>query len=81
MINVFKNQIIVEGCSLNENFKLIAKWDYLFNDYVLDIKYSEKNIRKKIFSFLEIYNSDILPEDQKYIFIKIYVKLCNKENK
>ena len=81
MVNVFNHQIIMEGCCLNVNFKLIAKWNYLFGDYILDIKYCEKNIRKKIFSFLEIYNSDILPEDQKYIFIKIYVKLCNKENK
>ena len=81
MINVFKNQIIVEGCCLNENFKLIANWDYLFDDYVLNIKYCEKNERQKLYSFFEIYNSNVLPQLRKDIFIKMYVKLCNKENK
>ena len=79
MINIFNHQIILEGCCQNCNFKIIANWNYLFNDYILNIKYYTKNQRKKLFTFFEIHNSNFLPPEKKDIFIKMYVKLCKRE--
>ena len=55
MINKFKNQYIIEGCSLNHNFKIIIKKNYFFGENTIDIQKSNKNIRPKILSFTDLY--------------------------
>ena len=55
MIKKFNNQYIIEGCSLNHNFKIIIKRNYLFEENTIDIQKSNKNIRPKILSFSDLY--------------------------
>jgi hypothetical protein len=55
MIKKFKNQYVIEGCSLNNNFKIIIKKNYLFGGNTIDIQKSNKNIRPQILSFSDLY--------------------------
>lgn len=55
MIHKFKNQYIIEGCSLNHNFKIIIKNNYLFDENIIYIQKLNKNIRPKILSFTDLY--------------------------
>ena len=73
-----KKQIILEGCCFKNNFKVIATWNYVLNDYVIDIRYTQFNRRPKLYTFFDIYNRDCNLD--KDIFIKIYVKLCKYES-
>ena len=54
MIKQFKSQYIIEGCSLNNNFKIIIKKNNLFDDNTIDIQKSSKNIRPQVLSFIEL---------------------------
>tara|TARA_A100001015_G_scaffold183370_1_gene204020 strand:+ start:600 stop:821 length:222 start_codon:yes stop_codon:yes gene_type:complete len=54
MIQKFKNQYIIEGCSLNNNFKIIIKKNNLFDDNTINIQKSSKNFRPQILSFIEL---------------------------
>ena len=76
MIKIHNKQIILEGCCENNNFKVIASPDYLFDDYKFTINYSQSNKRIKLYSFFTIFDSDL--DIPKELFIKIYVKLCQK---
>lgn len=79
MLKLYKHQIIMEGCCKFNNFKLIANWDFLFDDYIIDIKYSEKSSREKLYTFFDLYHSaNIFPENRKYILLKIYAELSSK---
>jgi len=54
MIKQFKNQYIIEGCSLNNNFKIIIKKNNLFDENIIYIQKLNKNIRPQILSFIEL---------------------------
>lgn len=54
MINKFKNQFIIEGCSLNHNFKVIIYNNDLFDEYTINIQKTKKNIRPSILHFYEL---------------------------
>ena len=77
MITKFKDQIIIEGCCEDNNFKAIIKHDYLFDeeDKILFHK-TEKNIRKKFITIFDLptYNINI------DTCIKLYKILKDNEN-
>ena len=56
MINKFKNQFIIEGCSENDNFKIIITYSNLFDEENIEIKKVEKNQKKGILTFFELSN-------------------------
>jgi len=55
MINKFNDQYIIEGCSLENNFKIILKYDHLFDEEKIELQKTNKNMRNKIYSFFDLY--------------------------
>jgi len=55
MIHKFKDQYIIEGCALTNNFKIILKYDNLSDKDIIKIQKSERNYKKQLISFFELY--------------------------
>lgn len=55
MINEFNGQYIIEGCSTNNNFKIILKYDHLFDQEKIESQKTNRNMRNKIFSFFDLH--------------------------
>ncbi len=55
MINEFNGQYIIEGCSTNNNFKIILKYDHLFDEEKIELQKTNRNMRNKIFSFFDLH--------------------------
>ncbi len=79
MIKSHNNQIIMEGCNIEKNFKVIATKSFLFDDYDIKICYTEKNNdRTKIYTFFNVFESGFyLPKE---LIIKIYFMITNYQN-
>ena len=55
MINQFNDQLLIEGCSSTNNFKIIVNYDYLFDEEKIEIQKTPKNYRSKILTFFELH--------------------------
>ena len=55
MINQFNDQLLIEGCSSTDNFKIIVKYDNLFDEEKIEIQKTPKNYRSKILTFFELH--------------------------
>ena len=52
----FKEQYIIEGCNLNNNFKIIIKKDHLFDEEKIEYQITPKNEKTKLLSFFDLTN-------------------------
>ena len=77
LLNKYKDQIIIEGCSENNNFKAIINYDYLFDETKILFQKTEKNDKKeeKIMTIFDLPKHDINLD----ICIKLY-KIVNENN-
>ena len=76
LLNKYKDQIIIEGCTENNNFKAILKYDFLFDETEILFQKSAKNDcnEKKMTIFdLPKHNIDL------DICIKLY-KIVNENS-
>ena len=60
-INTFKEQIILEICNINYNYRVILKPEYLFDDdfIILSQKYAKTEGKKK-YSLYDLYKTNII---------------------
>ena len=54
MINQFNDQLLIEGCSTTDNFKIILNYDYLFDEEKINVQKTSKHYRPKILTFFEL---------------------------
>ena len=77
LLTKFKDQIIIEGCCEDNNFKAIIKHDYLFDDtQILYQKTQKNNDNEKKMTIFDLHKYDINLD----VCIKLYKILHDNNN-
>ena len=72
----YNQQFIIEGCCENKNFKAILSKDNLFDEFIMNVDYNEKNnLRPELCNFFNI--NKFLKKIPKEEVIKLYFYLTH----
>ena len=74
----FSNQYILEGCLENKNFKVLIKYDELFDEYNISYQFTSSNLKDKKYNIYELFFEGLLDYE---LVLKISKRLLIENNK
>ena len=79
LFHKFNNQFILEGCLEKRNFKILIKYDTLFDEYYISHQFTSLNKKKKVYSLVELIELELLDSNVIYKVSKILFDKMNED--
>ena len=71
-LNIFNDQIILEVCNIDSNYRIILKPEHLFDDdFVITSQKYTQNEGKKIYNLYELYKTNLIDFDTNLRLLRI----------